>query len=164
MCISHRPLRASLFELRPDKSLEAQRSQRRSNIFPLPLRGRQRKSFQLCKAIKPLMSVFCSKQRVAGLKGCGFLLSALVHIPLLFLAGLSGKQKNRTSSLRAQRLCGENEYQNGPPFRGFIKPPLVGVVFDYFDTCYPAKALRSRPSLSAATKALYISKGVTVNT
>jgi hypothetical protein len=49
------------------------------------------------------------------------LLSALVHIPLLFLAGLSGKQKKRTSSLRAQRLCGENEYQNGP---------LLGVVFD----------------------------------
>jgi hypothetical protein len=34
---------------------------------------------------------------------------------------LSGKQKNKTSPQRAQRLCGENEYRNGP---------LLGVVFD----------------------------------
>jgi hypothetical protein len=46
---------------------------------------------------------------------------------------LSGKQKNKTSPLRAQRLCGENDTKIAPFKRG-VKPSFLVVVFDCTDS------------------------------
>jgi hypothetical protein len=49
-------------------------------------------------------------------------------------------KKNKTSPLRAQRLCGENEYQNCPLLGGSSSHPFQGWYLtaqnaDYQDIC-----------------------------
>jgi hypothetical protein len=49
---------------------------------------------------------------------------------LIAFRPLNGKQKNKTSPLRAPRFCGEYELPTLPPLMGFIKSPLLRVVID----------------------------------
>ena len=91
----------------PPASLKTQRSQRKNIIFPLPLiRQKERRTGRTAKEKNSSLS-----DNLTTDEGALFTAASLGPKRLLIFAfrPLSGKQKNKTSPLRAQRLCGENK-------------------------------------------------------